>query len=129
MLPLMLNLNVNLDATVAKAWDAFRSIFGKDADTSEKKRWIETLTREAFVRARDVQCVGMHTPVLLSEIYQHTRLLRAQSETVTGTSNGREWDAPRPQIVSIERFLVKRTNSIVTAGPGWGKTTFLHAVF
>src|SRR5260221_13189440 len=112
MLPMILNLNLNLDATISRAWDAFLSIFGKDANTLENKKWIETLTREAFVRARDVQCVGMHTPILLSEIYQHTRLLRTEPETVTGMTDGRGWNAPRPQVISIDRFLAKRTNSI-----------------
>ncbi|HEV2101293.1 MAG TPA: hypothetical protein VGR58_00810 [Candidatus Acidoferrum sp.] len=129
MLPMILNLNLNLDTTISRAWDAFLSIFGKDAETVENKKWIETLTREAFVRARDVQCLGMHTPVLLSEIFQPTRLIQSEPETIAALLTGREWDAPQPQVISLDRFLSKRSNSIIIAGPGWGKTTLLHAVF
>jgi hypothetical protein len=129
MLPLSINLDINLDTLLSKVWDKFLSVFGKDADTVERKNWVEQLTREAFLQARDVQCVGMHTPVLLSEIYQPTRLLRGHHETITALMTGRAWDAPRLDVVSMERFVRQRTSSIITAGPGWGKTTLLHAVF
>jgi hypothetical protein len=71
----------------------------------------------------------MHDPILISDIYQPTRLVRERPKTVRSPKEKREWDAPEPEIISVNRFLLQRENSVITAGPGWGKTTFLHWVF
>jgi hypothetical protein len=123
------NLNIDVDKLLSKAWNKFLAIFGKDDRTQELKGWLEEHIRTAFLESRDVQCVGMHTPVLISEIYQPTRLVRRQPETISVLSGTRAWDAPEPDVVTVDRFLMERRNSVITAGPGWGKTTLLHAVF
>lgn len=131
MLPSLVsvNLDVNIDNLLGKLWDRFLSIFGKDADTKELKRWLEERTRIAFLQSRDVQCIGMHNPVLLSDIYQPTVLVRERPQTIRDQAGRRQWEARDSEIVPVERFLKQRENSVVTAGPGWGKTTFLRAVF
>src|SRR5260370_7999444 len=43
--------------------------------------------------------------------------------------NGRTWGTLEPQEISVSQFLKDRVNSIVTAGAGFGKTTFMHSIF
>jgi hypothetical protein len=124
-----IDLKLDVDGLLSKAWDKFLGLFGKDAGSIEFKNWLEEHTRETFLQARNVQCIGMHTPVLLSTLYQPTRLVRGQAETIVGFDGERGWDAPTPTVVSVDRFLLKKENAIITAGPGWGKTTLLRAVF
>lgn len=124
-----IDLDLNIDNLLSKTWNKFLGIFGKDADSQELRSWLEERTRISFLQSRDVQCIGMHTPVLLSEIYQPTCLMRDRPQTVTDQASRRQWDAPEPEVIPVDRFLLQRTNAIITAGPGWGKTTFLHAVF
>jgi hypothetical protein len=122
-------LDLNLKDLLNRTWDRFLGIFGKDADSQELRTWVEERTRIGFLQSRDVQCIGMHTPVLLSDIYQPTWLVRDRPQTIREEGTGRQWEAREPEVVPVDQFLIYRNNSIITAGPGWGKTTFLRAVF
>lgn len=134
-----INLNVDVDQLLHKTWDRFLKLFGKDAESQDLKSWLDEHTRIAFLQSRTVQCIGMREPVLISDIYQPTRLVRERPQTVTtlrGDYEGsgkkgksREWDAPEPEIIPVQRFWLQQQSSVITAGPGWGKTTFLHWVF
>ena len=137
--PVGLNLNIDLDGLLSKTWEKFLHLFGKDAESQNLKEWLNERTHIAFLDSRDVQCIGMHQPVLISDIYQPTRLVRDRPQVVTTPGNAyqgvgrkgrpREWEATEPETISVQKFLRQRQSSIVTAGPGWGKTTFLHWVF
>jgi hypothetical protein len=125
-----LDLNVDVEKLLSKTWDKVLAVFGRSASSEELRKWLDERTRVAFRQSRDVQCVGMHEPVLISDIYQPTRLLREQPKTVRiPMGKGREWDARAPEVIPVSRILAHRENSIITAGPGWGKTTFLHWVY
>src|SRR5260370_1003707 len=52
----------------------------------------------------------------------------ALSRTVID-ENGRTWGTLEPQEISVSQFLKDRVNSIVTAGAGFGKPTFMHSIF
>jgi len=65
-----INVDLDIEAIVSKVWDKFLGIFGKDAASQELKDWLADHTRAGFLESRDVQCIGMHTPLLISEIYQ-----------------------------------------------------------
>jgi len=82
----------------------------------------------------------MHRPLPLSQIYQPTRLkvrgLPEKSEQ--GQSFGPQDRVSRSiaqgyalqeRVVTVREFLKRGENAVVYAGPGWGKTTFLHHVF
>jgi hypothetical protein len=134
-----LNLNVDLDKLLHATWQKFLKLLGKDAESQDLKKWLEERMRIAFLQARDVQCIGMHKPVLITDIYQPTRLVRERPQTVISARDdypgggkrgkAREWEAAEPEIIPAQRFLLQRQSSVVRAGPGWGKTTFLHWVF
>jgi hypothetical protein len=122
----LVNVDLKLgEGLLSKAWDKFLGILGKDADSTELKLWLEKHTRESYLQSKTVQCIGMHTPVSLSTLYQPTRLVRGHTETVASLYGDRR-DAPN---ISLDRFLLRKENAIITAGPGWGKTTLLRAVF
>src|SRR5207248_4168958 len=73
--------------------------------------------------------IGMRNPLPISEIYQPTRLAVTPVYRRSEFEGGRQWELPRTEYVLVNRFLADEENAIITAGPGWGKTTFLHAVF
>lgn len=123
------SLKLDCDKLVPRLWDRFLSVFEKDAKTQSLKAWIEERTSIAVNQATFVQCMGMHRPVRLSEIYQPTRLKGTQSETFRSPSEGRAWSSFQHDELSLTDFLGKKSSAIVTAGPGWGKTTLLNHLF
>lgn len=124
------NLNIDCNELLSRAWKKFTDMVGKADHPERVKQWLEDHTRMAFEEARFVQCIGMLSPVLISDIYQPTRLVREFTQTVTTSpEGGRGWDESRSRILSINDFIKMRQNCVVTAGPGWGKTTFLHWLF
>ncbi len=102
-----INVDLDIEAIVSKVWDKFLGIFGKDAASQELKDWLADHTRAGFLESRDVQCIGMHTPLLISEIYQPTRLVRNQAETIRAVEGSRSWNATEPEFILVDRFLVK----------------------
>ena len=117
----------------------FRELIGKDPASVETAAWFVSLQKTAMVQATHVYCVGMHSPLPFESIYQPTRLRVAGTEdTSRSESFYHEDDAIRSMLegrklqersLSIDAFLASRDNAIIYAGPGWGKTTFLHHVF
>jgi hypothetical protein len=117
----------------------FREMIGKDPASLETAAWLSSLQKTAMVQASHVYCVGMHSPLPFENIYQPTRLRIAGSEKASkNESYYREDDAIRSMLagiklqersVSIDAFLADPQDAIIYAGPGWGKTTFLHHIF
>ena len=106
--------------------------------TNELKSWFSALQQTAIVQASSVKCIGMHSPIPLREIYQPTRLRvkglnlekRASSAFQDRISRSiAQAEALYEHVLTVQEFLKRRENAIVYAGPGWGKTTFLHHVF
>jgi hypothetical protein len=101
-------------------------VFGIDSVTSELREWFSDLQRRSLVDASLVQIVGMQAPIPLLQIYQPTRLicplrqLKKPGENFTVAPEG---------VLSAEDFLHERSNALIFAGPGWGKTTFFRYLF
>ena len=126
-------VEVDLEQVIAERWDWMLGLFKKDTASSEARSWVKRQTQLALEVARSVQIVGMSNPVPLERIYQPTRLLvrnlaAVQLESRPSTPISAVMAAPSPHL-SIQEFLQNRQNSVIKAGPGWGKTTFLHALF
>jgi hypothetical protein len=114
--------------TVSALIDRCRGFFGKDAESVALLEWLERRTAHGAQAASFVWVVGMRQPLPLGVIYQPTHLQMALSRTVTD-ENGRIWGTLEPQEMSVTEFLKDPVNSIVTAGAGFGKTTFMHSLF
>ncbi len=122
---------IDLGSTIPYFVDRFLELVGKDLETVELRRWFEETQRIGFQESSFVMAVGMHTPVPLEEIYQPTRIVfQGQSLTIYLPAGGRRnIRLPENAVFPPERFLSLHTNAVIYAGPGWGKTTFLHYLF
>ena len=88
---------------------------------------------------RQVQCIGMHRAVPFDQIYQPTRLLFRSGFNISASAAFGEQNRAAQSIamssaeefrsLTVESFLELPEDTIVFAGPGWGKTTFLHHLF
>jgi hypothetical protein len=117
----------------------FKEMIGKDPESLEAAAWLSSLHKTALIQAKHVYCVGMHSPLPFDSIYQPTRLRVAGSEeTSRSESFYHSDDAIRSMLegrrlqersISIQAFLANPEDAIIYAGPGWGKTTFLHYIF
>ncbi len=96
--------------------DRTRRIFGKDVDTLD---WIGRLNRRSKVavgQAAWVQCVGMDRPIRIQDIYQP---IKVQSQ--------HDWTDPsRIGRSDVLTLIKQRTDAVIFAGPGRGKTTLLN---
>ncbi len=115
-------------------------MFGIDAKSLEAASWFKRLQTTAIRHASSVQCVGMRLPIPFDRIYQPTKLIvRGQLDASPKAEKfayendySRSLELARltaERSVSINRFLAESDDAIIFAGPGWGKTTFLHHVF
>ena len=134
----VVNLSVDLDKLLSDTWQKALAVLGKDEGSQQLKGWIEDHTKYSFLLCRDIQCVGMHEPVLITDLYQPTRLIRERPETFKSPTwsrtagvrqRNREWEAQIPEEVPARELLDPTRDLIITAGPGWGKTTLLHWLF
>lgn len=117
----------------------FKEMIGKDPESIDAAAWLSSLQKTAMVQAKHVYCVGMHSPLPFEAIYQPTRLRVAGAEEASRSESFyHEDDAIRSMLegrklqqrsVTIDTFLASSESAIIYAGPGWGKTTFLHHIF
>jgi hypothetical protein len=133
-------VTISLGETLPYLEQRFREMIGKDQATKEITSWFNGLQETALVQASQVQCIGMHRPLPMREIYQPTRLIvKDHRDNREKTSSFGPQDktsrsitqshAIEDRIVGVNEFLKLNENAVVYAGPGWGKTTFLHHVF
>lgn len=115
-----------------------KAFFGKDAASVEAASWLSGLQSTALTQTQTVQCVGMHKPVPFEDIYQPTSLVikgapqKKQETYAYETRTSRAIVASRNEAyrdVNVESFLGSPDDAIIFAGPGWGKSTFLHYIF
>jgi hypothetical protein len=120
--------------------DRLRQLIGKDEQSQQTATWFSNLQKTALALASHVQCIGMHRPIPLAKIYQPTRLkLRGAAQERNkeeifrhgrmARSLAQGYEMMRDQTLSVDHFLERHENAVIYAGPGWGKTTFLHHVF
>lgn len=113
--PERIHLNQTIPYLTARFCSLFSADEVPDGFDAKMREHIDLSVREAFY----VQCVGMREPVPLMQLYQPTKL--KLMPTITPTSQ---------EDTALERILSCRENTIVFAGPGQGKTTFLkHVLF
>jgi hypothetical protein len=132
-------INVSFGDCLPYLEQRFREMIGKDAATLDTAAWFTNLQKTAMIQAKYVYCVGMHHPLPFESIYQPTRLrVGGVESTSKSESFYHEDDASRSILLakkleqrsmSINAFLESRDDAIIYAGPGWGKTTFLHHIF
>jgi hypothetical protein len=110
--------------------------FGKDSVSQEEKSWFASLHATALHRTKSVQCVGMPEPIPFEEIYQPTHLFRKGIYQTSRYSQGSKTErsiarsrAETFRPLAFDEFVDSREDAIIYAGPGWGKTTFLHSLF
>jgi hypothetical protein len=119
--------------------EKFLKIIGKDAATLEEQQWLRSLHLTALNLTKSVQCIGMKEPIPFERIYQHTRFrdpslkrppFLANEESIADprsyTFSSRKDDSPQAE---IDKFIKSKRDAIVFAGPGWGKTIFMHYIF
>jgi hypothetical protein len=132
-------LSINLGDSLPYLEQRFLEMIGKDAASKEAAAWLSTLQTTAVIQVRHVYCVGMHSPLAFESIYQPTRLRVAGADEASNSESFYHHDeAIRSMLegrrllersVDIDEFLASSDNAIIYAGPGWGKTTFLHHIF
>lgn len=118
----------DITALVEGALDKIRKLFDKDAESVSLFDWLKRRTSQGADLASRVWVVGMRQPLPLALIYQPTRLQLPVSRTVVDET-GRIWATLETQDISVADFVGARVNSIITAGAGFGKTTFMHSLF
>jgi len=135
------NLDITLDVGAAYPLIEQRvlALFGKDYASKEESRWLKALHDTATKVSSSVQCIGMHKPIPFSSIYQPTRVVVKKSANDRSNEVFAHQDSVSRSIVLADHFtehsidvvqlLAKQSDSIIFAGPGWGKTTFLHHLF
>jgi hypothetical protein len=129
----------DLGSALPWAEEKIRSIFGKDQITIQRKAFLKQLHDTAVEMSRCVQCIGMQKPVPFEKIYQPTKLRVRSGLDISTAAAFHEQNRAAKSIalarsremttVLVEKFLESPENAIVFAGPGWGKTTFLHYIF
>jgi len=133
-----MGVNINLADTLPYLEQRFLGIFGKDAETTELTTWFKSIQTTAAKTTAGVQCVGMQRPIPFHGIYQPTRLIVRGQLSDAGESFSYENRAARSialarltenRSLSVQQFLADKNDALIFAGPGWGKTTFLHHVF
>jgi hypothetical protein len=118
------DISIDLGSALSYLSDKFLGWIGKDAATTGAVAWFNELQRTAHLEASTVLCMGMHTPVPINDIYQPTRLITGETLAFEKAKGGR---APQP--VDATEFLRMIASAVIKAGPGYGKTTFLHYVY
>ncbi len=109
------DISIDLGTLLPYAEQRLLSIFGRDEASQEWNRRLKDFARVSLEQASYVQSVGMHTPVPIQKIYQPTRLTRESGQ-------------PRSS-VSVHDLIRGGEDAIIFAGPGQGKTTFLHHLY
>ncbi len=100
---------------------------------------IAQLRATAVEMTASVQCIGMQRGVPFDQIYQPTRLRVRSGLSISTAAAFGEQNKMAQSIamsrysemhsVSVDEFLESPENAVIFAGPGWGKTTFLHHIF
>ena len=92
------------------------SLFGKDASSKAWLKELQKLVRTSAAESAYIQCVGMPKPIPIGELYQPTQLLR---------HSGKGAEEP----INFDELIRERSDAIIFAGAGWGKTTLLHWIY
>ena len=123
-------ISVNVGESIGFLWEKFLRVIGRDPETLNLEKWFYELQQVGWSDASYVQCIGMHTPLPLGDIYRPTRLLWQTSYIGVENRDGKRQNIQlSSEPVHPDAFLRTNTSAAIVAGPGWGKTTFLHYLF
>jgi hypothetical protein len=131
-------ITISLGDALPYVEERLRQLIGKDQASKDTADWFKNLQRVAMIQASQVKCIGMHRPLPLAEIYQPTRLRVKGRPTEQITSLPPQDKVSRSitlghaieeRVMGVGDFLRREESAVIYAGPGWGKTTFLHHVF
>jgi len=112
---------------------------GMNPAESRYRSLVEEVIALGNELTRFVHCIGTHKAIPFDQIYQPTKLLFRSGFNISASaafgeqnkiaqsiaiSRGEEFSS-----LTIESLLESPEDTIIFAGPGWGKTTFLHHIF
>jgi hypothetical protein len=132
------SINIDLGDCLPYLEQRFLQIFGKDQATLDASGWFKALQNTAMIQVSHVHCIGALRPLPFDSVYQPTRLTYKRSLSLRAESFAYENRISRSIIaekmleersITVEDLLSSREDAIIYAGPGWGKTTFLHHIF
>jgi hypothetical protein len=100
---------------------------------------LEELAVIAAETTKFVPCIGSHNAVPFDQLYQPTKLLYRSGLNISAAASFAEQGKMAQAIalsraeefrhLTVDRLLEFPEDAIIFAGPGWGKTTFLHHLF
>ena len=132
------SFNIDLGDSLPYLEQRFLQIFGKDQATQEACEWFKALQNTAVIQTSHVHCIGALRPLPFDKVYQPTRLTYKRSHSSSAESFAyenrisRSIVAEKMQIevsITVDELLSSHEDVIIYAGPGWGKTTFLHHIY
>jgi len=131
------SVSVDLTALLPYLEEKFKSWIGLDEESQAHAEWFKTLQASSLQLASVVRCVGMSEAIPFEDLYQPTRLVRRSLGVRRGeysqlSRTERSFvlaEANRFREITIADLLKSREDASIFAGPGWGKTTFLHFLF
>ena len=126
-------MSLDLGSALPFLEQRFLRLFNADSESRSITTWLNELQAKASAQSSQIYCVGMNRPVPFHELYQPTRVITPPSpfigrQTLGVAQSSRSLDSDRIAI-TVDELLNTDTDAFVFAGPGWGKTTFLHNVY
>jgi hypothetical protein len=109
-------ITIDLGSAYPFLEESVLSLFGKDASSKEWFKTLQKLIRTSAAESAYIQCVGMPKPIPIDELYQPTQLIRL-------SGRGEE------EQIGFDDLVRERSDAIIFAGAGWGKTTLLHWIY
>ena len=116
------DLSVAVDGSaLAYIEDRVKGLFGKDQAKVDWNHRLSRRMRLALEQAKYVKCVGMDSPVPIDAIYQPLSLCTKSEIRRTAVAKTLRTD--------VHKLLQNRSDAIIYAGPGRGKSTLLNWLY
>lgn len=123
------SIKVDLGSAVPFVWEKFAALIGKDGETTDLRQWFHTLVRNGYEESATIQCIGMSKPLPLRDIYRPTKLYWDVGYISLKDASGKNLNVDLSGNLDPHGFFSTGISAAIIAGPGWGKTTFLHYLF
>ena len=142
------DISIDFGGALPYVVDRVSSFFGKDAETENWRTRLKNHISETTHAARFVQCVGMHKPLPVGQIYHPPRINQPDGKNVhpitiadllnTSTLPPRGEDGellitPKPKDWKEEEHArleaLRRGAMVAFAGPGRGKSMLLKTIY
>ena len=110
------DISIDVGSAIPYAIERLLGLFGKDLNSIKQKEELKKHLEQSVNEASYVQCFGMSKPIHLKDIYIPTNLLKP-------------FDQSTNKSIISDDLIKEEGTSIVTAGPGRGKTILLHWMY